>query len=88
MSTQIFTAQNFVLMQISRKMMMYDILRREVGLCYGFVRRDLGTGLLPVPAFTTASLLYRGASYEDIIPGVARTFAPSHYHSICINDNA
>jgi hypothetical protein len=52
--------------------MILDILRREVGLCYGFVRRDLGTGLLPVPGFTLASLLYRGALVEEMIPVIAR----------------
>lgn len=55
--------------------MILDIARREVGLCYGFVRRDLGTGLLPVPGFTLASLLYRGASAEEMIPVIARTFS-------------
>jgi hypothetical protein len=52
--------------------MILDILSREIGLCYGFVRRDLGTGLLPVPGFTLASLLYRGASVEEMIPVIAR----------------
>ncbi|PMD35335.1 hypothetical protein L207DRAFT_587645 [Hyaloscypha variabilis F] len=54
--------------------MILDILSREIGLCYGFVRRDLGTGLLPVPGFTLASLLYRGASVEEMIPVIARAF--------------
>lgn len=52
--------------------MILDILRHEAGLCYGFVRRDLGTGLLPVPGFTLASLLYRGASYEEMVPVIGR----------------
>jgi hypothetical protein len=43
-----------------------NILWHELQLCYGFVRRDLGTGLLPVPGFTLASLLYRKASAEEI----------------------
>uniref|UniRef100_A0A093UXV2 Digeranylgeranylglyceryl phosphate synthase n=1 Tax=Talaromyces marneffei PM1 TaxID=1077442 RepID=A0A093UXV2_TALMA len=43
-----------------------NILWHELELCYGFVRRDLGTGLLPVPGFTLASLLYRKASAEEI----------------------
>ena len=63
--------------------MILDILRREVCLCYGFVRRDLGTGLLPVPGFTLASLLYRGASVEEMIPVLARTFLPSTHSLVC-----
>lgn len=46
--------------------MLGNILWHELELCYGFVRRDLGTGLLPVPGFTLASLLYRKASAEEI----------------------
>lgn len=46
--------------------MLAETLFREAKLCYGFVRRDLGTGLLPVPGFTLASLLYRQASVEEI----------------------
>lgn len=46
--------------------MVGNVLWHELGLCYGFVRRDLGTGLLPVPGFTLASLLYRKASAEEI----------------------
>ena len=65
--------------------MILDILRREVCLCYGFVRRDLGTGLLPVPGFTLASLLYRGASVEEMIPVLARTFLPSTHLSSLLN---
>ncbi|RDW61948.1 hypothetical protein BP6252_11381 [Coleophoma cylindrospora] len=46
--------------------MLAETLLHEAKLCYGFVRRDLGTGLLPVPGFTLASLLYRQASVEEI----------------------
>jgi len=46
---------------------MFSILKREAYLCYGFVRRDLGTGLLPVPAFALASLLYRLAPRREAI---------------------
>lgn len=50
---------------------MLEILAREVKLCYGFVRRDLGTGLLPVPAFAMASLLYRDAPMEEKVFTIA-----------------
>lgn len=53
--------------------MLGSILWRELELCYGFVRRDLGTGLLPVPGFTLASLLYRKASAEEIYSVIPRT---------------
>lgn len=46
--------------------MLGNILWHELELCYGFVRRDLGTGLLPVPGFTLASLLHRKAPAEEI----------------------
>ncbi|PYH89582.1 hypothetical protein BO71DRAFT_402935 [Aspergillus ellipticus CBS 707.79] len=53
---------------------MLQIVFRELKLCYGFVRRDLGTGLLPVPVFTLASLLYRNASKEEMVPAIANAF--------------
>ncbi|OOF98455.1 hypothetical protein ASPCADRAFT_205674 [Aspergillus carbonarius ITEM 5010] len=53
---------------------MFHTLSRELQLCYGFVRRDLGTGLLPVPGFTLASLLYRKAAREEMIPAIAVAF--------------
>ncbi|RAK95224.1 UbiA family prenyltransferase [Aspergillus ibericus CBS 121593] len=53
---------------------MFQFLFRELGLCYGFVRRDLGTGLLPVPGFTLASLLYRKAPREEMVPAIAMAF--------------
>ncbi|PWY67635.1 hypothetical protein BO94DRAFT_478734 [Aspergillus sclerotioniger CBS 115572] len=53
---------------------MFQTLFRELRLCYGFVRRDLGTGLLPVPEFTLASLLYRKAPREEMIPAIAMAF--------------
>jgi hypothetical protein len=49
---------------------MLEILLREAQLCYGFVRRDLGTGLLPVPGFALASLLYRQAPTEEVVRAV------------------
>lgn len=65
--------------------MILGILHHEAGLCYGFVRRDLGTGLLPVPGFTLASLLYRGASYEEMVPVIGRKFSPSFQSATCSN---
>lgn len=56
---------------------MFHTLSRELQLCYGFVRRDLGTGLLPVPGFTLASLLYRKAAREEMIPAIAGKVPPS-----------
>jgi hypothetical protein len=53
--------------------MLVNTLWHELELCYGFVRRDLGTGLLPVPGFTLASLLYRKASAEEIYSVIPRT---------------
>ncbi|PYI02041.1 hypothetical protein BO78DRAFT_422960 [Aspergillus sclerotiicarbonarius CBS 121057] len=53
---------------------MLQILFRELRLCYGFVRRDLGTGLLPVPGFTLASLLYRKAPREEMVSAIAMAF--------------
>ncbi|OJJ50964.1 hypothetical protein ASPZODRAFT_21472 [Penicilliopsis zonata CBS 506.65] len=53
---------------------MLHILFRELKLCYGFVRRDLGTGMLPVPGFTLASLLYRQASTEEITATIPKAF--------------
>jgi hypothetical protein len=50
-------------------------LDREVKLCYGFVRRDLGTGMLPVPGVALASLLYREAPSEEIIRAVGRALS-------------
>ena len=55
-----------------------NILWHELKVCYGFVRRDLGTGSLPVPAFTLASLLYRQATTEEIARVIPCTsFSPS-----------
>ncbi|RAL10696.1 UbiA family prenyltransferase [Aspergillus homomorphus CBS 101889] len=53
---------------------MLQVLTRELTLCYGFVRRDLGTGLLPVPAFTLASLIYRNAPRSEIAPAIGHAF--------------
>ncbi|RAH80417.1 hypothetical protein BO86DRAFT_410954 [Aspergillus japonicus CBS 114.51] len=53
---------------------MLRLLTRELNLCYGFVRRDLGTGLLPVPLFTLASLLYRRTPRAEIAPAIIQAF--------------
>ncbi|KAK5948933.1 hypothetical protein OHC33_010019 [Knufia fluminis] len=53
---------------------MLSTLKKEALVCYGFVRRDLGTGLLPVPTFTIASLLYRSAPRDEIVVQTALAF--------------
>lgn len=45
-------------------------IENEFKLCYGFIRRDISMGMLPIPVFTTASLLYRNASIEDIVVAI------------------
>ncbi|KAF9020362.1 hypothetical protein BDZ89DRAFT_1103284 [Hymenopellis radicata] len=54
--------------------MIISVLHKELKLCWGFVRRDLGTGLLPVPAFTLASLLYKNTPTEEMPRLVAAAF--------------
>ncbi|KAF9020361.1 hypothetical protein BDZ89DRAFT_1103283 [Hymenopellis radicata] len=54
--------------------MIPSLLYNEAKLCWGFVRRDLGTGLLPVPAFTMASLLYKDTPATELARPIAAAF--------------
>jgi hypothetical protein len=49
----------------------WEIAKNEAKLCYGFIRRDVSMGMLPIPVFTTASLLYRNAPMEEIAVAIA-----------------
>ncbi|KUL85343.1 hypothetical protein ZTR_07041 [Talaromyces verruculosus] len=52
---------------------LWEIAKNEAKLCYGFIRRDVSMGMLPIPVFTTASLLYRNAPTEEIAIAIAKT---------------
>lgn len=49
----------------------WEIAKNEAKLCYGFIRRDVSMGMLPIPVFTTASLLYRNAPTDEIVFAIA-----------------
>ncbi|KAH8691635.1 UbiA prenyltransferase family-domain-containing protein [Talaromyces proteolyticus] len=52
----------------------WAVVKHEAKLCYGFMHRDVSMGMLPVPAFTTASLLYRNATMEDMATTIPKSF--------------
>lgn len=58
----------------------WEIAKNEAKLCYGFIRRDVSMGMLPIPVFTTASLLYRNAPTEEIVIAIASEFAYLNLH--------
>lgn len=45
----------------------WTIAKHEAKLCWGFMHRDVSMGMLPVPAFATASLLYRHATPLEML---------------------
>lgn len=54
----------------------WAVAKHEAKLCWGFMHRDVSMGMLPVPAFATASLLYRHATALEML-----TTIPSKSHS-------
>lgn len=50
----------------------YHKAKWEINLSYLFIRGNVDAGFLPFPIFTTASLLHRGATYDDIVPSIIR----------------
>lgn len=50
----------------------YDKAKWEINLSYSFTRGNVDAGFLPFPIFTTASLLYRKATYDEIVPSLIR----------------
>ena len=75
------SAQAGDLSKFNLPLVLGNILWHELQLCYGFVRRDLGTGLLPVPGFALASLLYRKAEAEEIYRVVPCKPTPTHTYT-------
>lgn len=55
---------------------LWAVAKHEAKLCWGFMRRDVSMGMLPVPAFSTASLLYRHATPLEML-----NIIPSKSHS-------
>lgn len=52
----------------------WAIAQNEAMLCYSFIRRDISMGMLPVPVFAAASLLYRNAPLEEIAVIIPRAY--------------
>ncbi|KAF9020373.1 hypothetical protein BDZ89DRAFT_1203674 [Hymenopellis radicata] len=54
--------------------MIASVLLKELQLCWGFARRDLGIGTLPVPLFTMASLLFKNTPAKEMVRPIAAAF--------------
>ncbi|QKX60398.1 uncharacterized protein TRUGW13939_07543 [Talaromyces rugulosus] len=52
----------------------WAVTRHEASLCWGFMHRDVSMGMLPVPAFATASLLYRHATLFEMLTTIPKSF--------------
>lgn len=61
---------------MSKVVWAWAVAKNELRLCYGFVRRDVGMGMIPIPIFTAASLLYRHAPLEEMAIILPSMFLP------------
>lgn len=52
----------------------WAVVKNEISLCYGFIRRDVGMGMIPIPIFTAASLMYRHAPVQEMLLVLPKTF--------------
>ena len=50
----------------------YLYMKHELSLSYYYMRSNVDAAFLPFPIFTTASLLYRGAEFDEIVTSRAR----------------
>lgn len=52
---------------------LYVTIKREIELSYWFMESNFDAAFVPFPIFTTASLLYRRATYAEAVLSLACT---------------
>ncbi|KAJ5111652.1 hypothetical protein N7532_002187 [Penicillium argentinense] len=69
---------------------LYHYVKHEVCLSYYYMRSNIDAAFLPFPIFTTASLLHRGAEFDEMFGSIAQalTYGFLYAYTIDVANNA